>query len=354
MRKHRLPSLIAAVALFFMLAGAAQAALPARVTFATLPTGSGNNAMATALAKVASDHSGILVVTRPGSSHSAWVTSTSERGSPELGFAHILDVWWGFSGKLSPTPLPGDPYGTAPFYTPSPNLRMLIAGPGQRVGMVVRRDAPWQNLTDAKGQSVAGGFTAHAGAYSSLVAAMMAENLLESRDFKLVPVPSVGASIGALTEGRADIAVGGVGTAPIAEANSRTPVRFLNVPHDAESQARVKQAFPGAEVALFTGRAPGVTEDTWLVTYPLIVTASTHLSEAAAYALVKSWWENYEETRAMHASFADWGPDKFMIRNATIPFHDGAIRFFKEKGIWDADMDRIQAELLAGEFPFLK
>ncbi len=330
------------------------AELPKRVTFATLQAGSNNNSMANALAKVASDYSGILVVTRPGSSASSWMSTLNSRGTPELGHAHILDVWWGYTGKLSPTPLPGDPYGAIPFYEPSPNLRMLITGPDQKVGMIVKDSRPWQSLTDAKGQTLGGGFSAHAGAYSSLVAALMAENLSETKDFKLVPVPGVAPSIAALSEGRVEVATASVGMAQVAEANSKEPVRFLDVPHDPASVARVKQAFPGSRVELYTGRGPGIAKDTWLIFYPLITTASTHLSDDAAYALVKSWYEHYQDAAKMHAAFVDWGPSKFVNKNATIPYHNGAIRFYREVGLWSKEMDEIQAALLRGEYPFLK
>lgn len=328
--------------------------LPKRLTMASLAMGTSNNAMANALAKVASEKSGMLVVTRPASSASFWVNSTSAKGNPELGFAHILDVWWAFSGKLSPEALADQPYGDKPFYEKSPNLRMLVAGPRMRLGVLAPKDKDWKTIGDAKGSRLAGGFTAHAGAYAGLVGVLAAEGLHESRDFNMLPVPTANAGTTAMTEGRVELSMQTVGNSLVSEVNSRVGVRFLDVPHDPEALARIRKVFPGSDVQLYTGRGPGVEKDTWLLTYPMAVTASTHMPDEVAYALVKAWWENYEDTWNIHVACKGWDKTQFVLRDATIPYHPGAIRFFREQGVWDEQMDAVQAALVAGEYPFLK
>lgn len=334
-------------------ARAAEQALPKRITFVTLPIGSGNYSIANALAKVAFQHSGMMVVTRPGSGASAWVGSTNAKGTPEMGLMHVLDAWWAFSGKLSPTPLPGDPYGVEPFYPPNPNLRMLIAGPRQWVGLLTEAAKPWKTVAEAKGATLAGGFSAHPGAYAGLVALLSAANLQEQRDFRLISVATSNASIKAYGEGRAELALGSVGNAAVSEANATRPLRFLNASTAPEDMARARAAFPGSHIAIYPEHAPGVEPNTALLTYPMLVVASTHMPDEAAYALTKAWWEHHQETWPVYSGCKGWTDKDFVVRNATIPYHEGAIRFFREVGAWSPEMDRIQAELLDGKYPFL-
>ncbi len=43
----------------------------------------------------------------------------------------------------------------------------------------------------------------------------------------------------------------------------------------------------------------------------------------------------------------EWTPDRFVSKEALIPYHPGAIRFYKEKGVWTDEMAKLQEALLA-------
>lgn len=334
-------------------ADAAQTAnLPKRISFASHKVGTSNNAITTALCKVASERSGILVVVQPTGGASAWISPMNNTGIPELGFAHIQDIWWGYSGKVSPEPLPGNPLGTKPFYPPSPNLRSLIAGPRLMVGLICKADAPFKSLRDAKGSRLAGGYAAQISAYSSVVACFANEGLVES-EFKVVTVPGAAAGVTALMEGRVDLASASIGMPVVSEANARVGVRFLPLSTKPEDVKAVAKVFPGSTVAVRQPGPPGVKEPTALMNYPLMVTTSTHLPDHVAYALVKTWWDNHKETWTLHPACKDWSPKDFVIKNVTVPYHPGAIKFYKENGAWGPEMDQVQERLLKGEYPFL-
>jgi len=81
--------------------------------------------------------------------------------------------------------------------------------------------------------------------------------------------------------------------------------------------------------------------------YDFYFIASENLSEEAVYAITKALWENHKEFPAVHKLFKKCVPGNFVSEKATIPYHPGAIKFYKEKGAWTADMDKLQKELLA-------
>lgn len=41
-----------------------------------------------------------------------------------------------------------------------------------------------------------------------------------------------------------------------------------------------------------------------------------------------------------------WRRERMVSQKATIPYHPGAIRFFKESGAWSKEMEDLQAKLL--------
>ena len=183
---------------------------------------------------------------------------------------------------------------------------------------------------------------------------MLANNGLTEDDFKTIVVPSGKAGMSALTEGRVDVTLAAIGSPGVTEANARLGgVRYLAMSTEPEDLNAFKRFFPGAAIKVREPGVIGITEPMPVMAFPLMVTTSTHLPDNVAYALVKAWWDNYKETAKLHPSFKFWSTDNFVIKNTTVPYHPGAIAFYKEKGAWSPEMDTIQERLLKGEYPFL-
>ena len=45
----------------------------------------------------------------------------------------------------------------------------------------------------------------------------------------------------------------------------------------------------------------------------------------------------------------EWSVKGFLSKEPRIPFHNGAIRFYKEKGFWTKEMEDLQKAVLAEE-----
>jgi TRAP transporter TAXI family solute receptor len=327
--------------------------LPARISYASHAVGTTVHGIVTALCKVASDHTPIMVVVLPTAGPPAWIPLMNSSGKPELGSANTLDAWWAYTGKVSPKPVPGLMLGTKPFYQASPNLRVLFAGPRMATGFLVRADSPIKTAKDLVGKRVASGYLAQPGAFSTMVADVVNAGITTLEDFIKVEVPGAVPGVRAVMEGRADATNAAVGMGVIAEADAAVGVRFLPGSMNPKDIKKAKEVFPGGTYKVWKPGPAGIKVDTPLWTFPTFCVTSIHLPDAVAYVLLTAWWKYYEETWPLQPACKGWNPEMFVIRDATVPYHDGAIKFYKEKGVWDATMDKIQERLLKGEYPFL-
>jgi TRAP transporter TAXI family solute receptor len=327
--------------------------LPSRITFATHAVGTSHHGIVTALSKVASDHTPIMVVVNPTGGPPAWVPLMNKTGKPELGSAHTMDAWWAYNGKVSPTPVPGEMLGTKPFYEPSPNLRILMAGPRLATGFLVRANSPFKNARDLIGKRIASGYLAQPSAFISMIVDIVNYGITSLKEFIEVPVPGPVPGVKALVEGRVDATNAAVGMGAVAEADATVGIRFLPGSMEPNDVKRSQSIFPGGTFKVWKPGPAGIKADTPLWTYPVYCVTSIHLPDEVAYELLSAWWKFYEQTWPMHPACRGWKSDMFVVRDATIPYHSGAIKFYKDKGVWDATMDKIQERLLKGEYPFL-
>jgi TRAP transporter TAXI family solute receptor len=330
-----------------------KSALPARITFATHAVGTSHHGWVTALSKVASEHTPIMVVVSPTAGPPAWVPLMNSSGKPELGSAHTMDAWWAYTGKVSPTPVPGLMLGTKPFYQASPNLRVLFAGPRMATGFLVRADSPIKTAKDLIGKRVASGYLAQPSALVSMVADVLNAGITTLDDFVQIKVPGPVPGVKAVVEGRADATNAAVGMGAVAEADATVGVRFLPGSMDPKDIKKATNVYPGGTYKVWKAGPAGIKVDTPLWTYVAFGMTSVYLPDAVAYELLTAWWKYYEETWPLHPACKGWRPEMFVIKDTTVPYHDGAIKFYKEKGVWDATMDKIQERLLKGEYPFL-
>jgi len=350
-------STLALVLFSFMTAYAqssSKSPLPARLTLSTLAVGTVFHVTGSGLAKVATEHSPMTVAVSPMASARSWVYQMQKRGRPELGIMQMSEIWQAYTGKLAPEPepIPGDPRKGPPYTPASPKLRILLAGTSLRVGFLVRDDSPIKTMEDMRGKRMTWGFPAFPSniewGLGGLSAAGMTIN-----DVTPVSVTEVVAGMRALMDGRVDIAIGAVGMPIVAEANARIGVRFLSVPADPGAIKRHQLIMPGSTIKSVPPGIPGVKVATTIGHVPIVIQSSTHMPDDVAYALVKVLWDNYKELGPIHPQFRGWEPKIYVSDLASIPYHPGSIKFYKEMGVWTAKHDDVQKRLLKGELPFL-
>ena len=70
------------------------------------------------------------------------------------------------------------------------------------------------------------------------------------------------------------------------------------------------------------------------------------MGEEGVYEVVKALWVHNQELGEANPILKAWRRERMVSQNVTIPYHPGAIRFFKETGAWSKEMDAVQAKLI--------
>jgi hypothetical protein len=78
--------------------------------------------------------------------------------------------------------------------------------------------------------------------------------------------------------------------------------------------------------------------------YPLC--AYANLNPNVVYQLVKSIHETFEMYKNATPILFEWELQRIAKVPTTVPFHEGTIRFLKEKGLWTSEADKKNKELV--------
>lgn len=332
------------------------ASLPSKVTCDTTSVKGMMYAMVSGLAKVTDEHSSIQLVVAPSAGSTEWVPEMISSGHPELGCSHTLDAWWQYTGKLSPSPIPDNMLGTKPFFSPHPQLRAIAAIGRAGVGMLVRQNSSIKTFQDLKGKRLASGYVAQPSAFANVVADLMYNNMT-LKDFVQVTTSGPKQGVQFLQEGRVDVTNAAFGMSQVTEADAAVGVRFVPLPADIESAGAKRMGmFPGFGPETWEPDPTfGIKEKGLYQTYPYLIVTTASLPDQVVETLLESWWNNYKELQNLSPSFKRiTSPNMFVIPNTSIPYHQGAIDFYKKVGAWSSQMETIQQELLDGKYPFMQ
>ena len=196
-------------------------------------------------------------------------------------------------------------------------------------------DANIYGVADIKGKRVT--FVQGAPSLNNATAALLSYANLTWDDVIRVEVGGYNASIDAILNNRADAAGGACNSPPFlrVEASPRG-LRFPALPHnDAEAIARVRQRLPWyvPHVAYEGPTLPDEGLEVFTSAYPLLVGLDTS-EEAMVYSTVKIMHRHYEEYKDSAPGAMGWTFARQKLEQAFLPFHEGAIRYFKESGEW--------------------
>lgn len=235
--------------------------------------------------------------------------------------------------------------GAAPFKEPMP-VRLVMQGQPSYRGMVVAKSADIKSFGDLAGDNIA----ANRPPLPELLVVFkaMAKTYGVPLDkFNVVRTTTFQEQDAALRTGTAKAAVLAFGARASTVGQlfqSGTVVPFYMSEQDRD---RMLKVLPPSMHAgdLKPGIWPEQTQTWHLVAMNAYFMTRTDAPAETVYKVVKAVLDHPEEFRAYHAAARFWTVEN-ALRNAAVPFHEGAIRYFKEKGVWTAESEARQKALL--------
>jgi TRAP transporter TAXI family solute receptor len=233
--------------------------------------------------------------------------------------------------------------GVEDYSTPIPSLRVLQSGHDVFFGLVVRSDSGINSIKDLKGKRVTIDLRASR-LLSKLGELMLEANGLDpKKDITPLKAEFDTQAMGYLLEKRTDAIISGLVGSKWAEAEKKASLTVLPLEEDKIFFLRqhLPVVFPAKTVTGMTGIKPGIP----VVVIPAILGTNKDMDEGMAYLIVKTLLENQKELIPTHRDFEAWSPDR-AVKNLGMPYHPGAVRYYKEKKLWTPEIEQLQRSLL--------
>jgi len=215
------------------------------------------------------------------------------------------------------------------------NLRLISAGYVSSVQWIVREESPIKSIKDFVGRRIAVGSVGSGTLETSKLALEVGYGITFD-DIKAVYIGK-GETPNALRDKAVD-AIVSFAHAPSADAmdiSSTTAVRII--PFDKEAAEKIYQKYPAYPVVTISkGTYKFLKDDVLAIGTPCLFLVSTELEEDLVYKIVKALYEHQEEKDAIMLAAKDFNLENVFrgTENLGLPFHPGAIKYYKEKGIW--------------------
>jgi TRAP transporter TAXI family solute receptor len=288
----------------------------------TSPQGTLTFGLGASLSKVLQEKGNIQSRVQPQSGTSTMIPLVNS-GEIDFGFANAAELYDSF-------------HGVETFdKRKQPNLRTVGIIFPLKAGLLVRADSDIKTVKDLKGKTMAYGLTSQA-IVRKTIDAMLATAGLKPSDLKTVLVPNVIRGVDELVAGRVDVTVFAIGSAKVTEADAAISggVRFLPLENTPAALAALKKEFPTGylDTVQPAKNIAGVKQAQTAMFYDYTIFTNADVKADRVKTITKLIAENKDMLAQGQPNFR--GLDvKRMYKNIGVPFHEGAVVYYKERGI---------------------
>lgn len=203
---------------------------------------------------------------------------------------------------------------------------------------IVRKDSPIKSWKDFRGKKISLGAPGSGTLVSSLQLFKALGYSKSDFDLKYLNFTE---TISAIQDNTIDVGLVAAG-APVAgviDLALTIPIRLIPVRQsDFVTPSRVTSVY--MDVVIPKGTYKGVAEDVPSLAAPTFIIVNKSMDNNTAYQLLKVLHEYEKERNRLHPLAKEYALDKALTGIAgretlyKVPFHDGAIKYYKEKGVW--------------------
>jgi hypothetical protein len=280
--------------------------------FATLPPGTLNHTTASAIAKVLKEKGGMNMLVQPTAGDQV-INPLVGRGEVEIGITNIMEAQDALDGGLK-------------------DMRIITAAHALRTPIFVRKDSGMFKNADLKGKRVTMGYSAMRN-IDKTVRAMLASGGLTEADVKPVLVPNVVRSADEFMAGNADMFSFAFGGPKVREADATVGgIRALEF--DGAGMPAAKKIMPWAYLTQI-GPGPiftGVEKPMKVYSFDNVLIASAKTPDDFVYKVIDLMVKNKDDLVAVQPVLREFSP-AFAYKQYGVPYHPGAIKYFKEHNV---------------------
>ena len=216
-------------------------------------------------------------------------------------------------------------------------IRLIAVGHTSDTHWIVRKDSPIKTINDFKGKRIGVG-PAGSATLSLFSKEALAKGWgLSFDDFspKYISFSEIITGIRDNTIDAGNISAG-TPVAAIMELANDIPIRLISITQ--ESYDRLHKANPIFQPkTIKAGTYKGIDQDVKTYCLPQMWLCSASLPEELVYKIIKIIYDNDADRNAIHPMAKMYTVKNAFFGYKAVPttFHPGAIKYYKEKGVWD-------------------
>ena len=304
-----------------------------RITIGSNPAGSVYFLLAGGFAKMFQQTLKVRATAQPHAGSSVYLP-LMDKGEITMGLNSSLDSGMAISG-------------TAPYKTKMKNVRTIARVWKLPYAYVVTGKSGIKTMKDFKGKKVVIKFKTNV-SLARANNAVLATAGLTAKDVNPVDSGGVVAGINMVTEGRADTTTVAVSMPQMRKAHASTPGGMFVIPlGDKASDEFLGSRMPGLYTMILkpSKRLPMVDKAKKIAAFDSYLNVTGKVSPEDGYVIAKTLYNQWKQLQKDYGPLRGVPQSQIAPANIVLPYHAGAVKFYKEVKLWTDKHTEMQAKI---------